>query len=524
MSRQPMWIAVLLLGTTVACAAAPPADESADVKEKPKDKTSDTSKTKTPKAPRPGSDGPVLAAPPLSPSSPRLEALEPASVGVNTGDVELTISGAQFASDARVFVAGEELRPRAATATQLRVVVPGAKLLAAGSLPVKLQNPPNSGGSSNQLSLTVSSMSAQMSIASISPSRAAAGAGDVTLTASGTGFNNKMRVRFNGSDITTVGSTSSSITATVPATLLRLAGKVSVTIFDPATGSVTSPQSFSIDRAQVAGTAATCANRCADFGYKTDQCFDDWQCAANGCLTQQKCAPACKYRCSDYDYQPNQCSDGWVCTNGCLAPKTCSTSSATSKSATTTKTTCTYACNGDAWSYNVGECKDNYECGADNCLTAKVCASPTSTNTATACEYPCNDAEGFWSYAAGECKSGYECGTDGCLHAKTCAAETQQSTGAGACEYPCNDPEGFWTYAAGECRDGYECGADNCLHQKTCAAPTIDTTTTTTTTNAACTYPCVDPEGAWAYTPGECRDGYCCSTINNCLVDDFGGL
>jgi hypothetical protein len=345
----------------------------------------------------------------------------------------------------------------------------------------------------------------------------------VTLAATGTGFNNKMRVRFNGSDITTVGSTGSSITATVPATLLRLAGQVSVTVFDPASGAVTSPQMFSIDRAQATGTAAACQNRCADFGYKADQCYDDWQCGANGCLTAQKCAPACKYRCSDYDYQPNQCFDGWVCTNGCLAPKTCSTSGTTAKSATTT-TTCTYPCNGDAWSYSVGECKDNYECGTDNCLKAKVCASSTSTNTATACEYPCNDAAGLWSYAAGECKSGYECGSDGCLHAKTCSADTQPSTGTGACEYPCNDPEGFWTYAAGECRDGYECGADNCLHQKTCAAQATDTTTTTTTTNAACTYPCVDPEGAWAYASGECRDGYCCSTINNCLVDDFGGL
>jgi hypothetical protein len=271
-----------------------------------------------PRLPRPGTEGPILAAPPLTPDSPKLESLEPRSVRVASGSVELTIKGTRFDPNAKVSVDGSDLEPISTSATQIRVMVPSERVVNAASVPVKVHNPPNSGGGSNLLSFTVASETTRIALASVAPAEATAGSAELGLEVSGSGFGSQARVRFNGAEVPTTVASTTTLTAVVPSAMLRLAGVMSVVVFDPAgggTGALTEPQTFTIGK-----PGGSCSQSCADFGYQRGQCHLDWTCGTDGCLQQKACVATCDYRCTDYLYEPKECREGYCCSAGCLVP------------------------------------------------------------------------------------------------------------------------------------------------------------------------------------------------------------
>ncbi len=88
-------------------------------------------------------------------------------------------------------------------------------------------------------------------ITSLSPNQATAGGGDVTLTVNGSGFidgtgSDRSIVYWNGEALTTVFSSTTALTATVPAARIATAGTANVTVVNP--GNLTSnPATFTIN-------------------------------------------------------------------------------------------------------------------------------------------------------------------------------------------------------------------------------------------------------------------------------------
>jgi hypothetical protein len=246
------------------------------------------------------------------------------------------------------------------TSSKVVVRLPTSALATAGSVPLKVLNPPSSGGPSNALAFTVTSPAAVAKLATIDPTTAVAGATSaLALNVTGSGFVASTHVQFNGSDVKTTYVSATSLTATVPTTMLKIPGRVSVTVHDTS-GSVSTPQTFTITK-----PASACSYACADYGYSSGQCYLDWTCGGDGCLTQKACAApggsSCEYKCADYGYTS-------------------------------------------------GQCYEDFACRSDGCLVSQICGGGGGGGGAGVCDYYCKD----YGYAEGDCYAGWCCDT-GCL-------------------------------------------------------------------------------------------------------------
>src|SRR5205823_997537 len=101
-------------------------------------------------------------------------------------------------------------------------------------------------------------------ITSISPTSAAAGGPQFTLTVNGTNFVSASVVYWNGTALATTFGSSTQVTATVPAALIATAGAASITVVNPAPGGGTSnAQTFTIS---AASTISSLNPACATAG------------------------------------------------------------------------------------------------------------------------------------------------------------------------------------------------------------------------------------------------------------------
>jgi len=360
LGRTAFFGVVVALAAMIGCADKGAPSKKADKKDKDDTNIPAEGDSKSgSNVPAPGEADTNAPSSPVSPTSPKLDAMDPSSVPASAAEgttIDVTLSGSQFASDAQVSIGSENVKPLSASSTQIRVRLPAIVLSRAGAVPVKVLNPPSAGGPSNALSFTVTTASAQIALSNIDPSTAIAGATtSLTLDVTGSGFTMNSRVRFNGSDVKTVFGSSKSLTATIPSGMLKLAGRVSVTVFDGST--VSTPKTFTISKA--ASTSA-CDYSCTEYGYSNGQCYQDWTCKSNGCLEQQACTAStssCQYKCADYGYAKGQCYEDWTCqSNGCLTAQSCGGGSAA---------TCDYLCSD--YGYGADECADGW-CCVDGCL------------------------------------------------------------------------------------------------------------------------------------------------------------
>jgi hypothetical protein len=124
------------------------------------------------------------------------------------------------------------------SSTQLTAAIPASDIASAGSLSITVANASPGGGTSGQL--TVSVTNPAPSLASISPNTVTAGSAAFTLTVNGSNFVPGSVVRVNGSNRTTTFSSSTQLTAAIPASDIASAGSLSVTVFNPAPGGGTS--------------------------------------------------------------------------------------------------------------------------------------------------------------------------------------------------------------------------------------------------------------------------------------------
>jgi YVTN family beta-propeller protein len=174
--------------------------------------------------------------------APALTSISPTSAAAGGPQLTLTLTGTNFVSNSVVNWNSTQLATTFVSATSLTAVVTPTLIATAGSASVTVVNPTPGGGTSGAQTFTINAATNNPAptLATISPNSATAGAAGLTMTLTGTGFVSTSVVKWNATQLTTSFVSATSMTATVPATLIASAGSASVTVFSPTPGGGTS--------------------------------------------------------------------------------------------------------------------------------------------------------------------------------------------------------------------------------------------------------------------------------------------
>lgn len=174
--------------------------------------------------------------------SPTLGSLSPSSVVTGSGATTVSAIGTGFIASSSVSFNGTPKTSTLISSTRLDFSLSATEVATAGSFPVTVTNPAPGGGTSGSLSFNIGSP--VPTLTGITPCGVIAGSGQQTLTVSGTGFAPSSVVRFNGTALTTTFVGTTSLTATLPASLIATAPALGVapvvTVATPAPGGGTS--------------------------------------------------------------------------------------------------------------------------------------------------------------------------------------------------------------------------------------------------------------------------------------------
>jgi hypothetical protein len=169
------------------------------------------------------------------------EALPPvvASVSPDKGTVgsvgpSIVVGGSNFVARSIVQLDGAPLATTFVSETELRATIPTSKLAAVGVLRLSVGTSPPGGGASKEVTFEVQNPGAMLT--SLSPLSVVAGSSATTLQASGTGFVPGAKIVFGATDLTTTFTSSTTISATIPASLLINSGSQPVKVVNPAPG------------------------------------------------------------------------------------------------------------------------------------------------------------------------------------------------------------------------------------------------------------------------------------------------
>jgi YVTN family beta-propeller protein len=157
---------------------------------------------------------------------PALTSVTPNQLQGDQTNVVLTLAGQNFVKNSTVQVGTLTLTPASISATQIQVPLPSP--LPLGTLTVTVTNPGPGGGVSNSILINITSL--QPTIRSVTPNPVGAGQ---TITVIGTNFGSGSTVLVRGLPIPTATTSTTSLTATIPATTTT--GAADVIVRNPAT-------------------------------------------------------------------------------------------------------------------------------------------------------------------------------------------------------------------------------------------------------------------------------------------------
>ena len=195
-------------------------------------------------SPAPGggtSAGQVFAIDPATVTNPLpvLNNVAPASVTEGSPAFTLTVNGTDFVDSSVVRWNGTNRPTTFVSAGQLLADIGAADVATAGTASITVFSPAPGGGLSASTNLTIDPAAATNPapvLATISPTNVTAGSGGFTLGVTGSDFIAASTVRWNGQDRPTTFVSAGSLTATIPASDVALAGIATVTVSTPAPG------------------------------------------------------------------------------------------------------------------------------------------------------------------------------------------------------------------------------------------------------------------------------------------------
>jgi uncharacterized protein (TIGR03437 family) len=165
---------------------------------------------------------------------PVITSITPTSAAASSSNVTISAAGIGFTSTdgIRINVSGSQwdLPTTYISSSSLRATIPAAALVAAGSALVSIVDT-TSGTFSRTLPFTISPPS--FAILSLNPSSVVAGSAGFTLNITGAGFASGAAAQWNGAPLQTTFTSATQLSATVPASLITLAGSANVTVVNP---------------------------------------------------------------------------------------------------------------------------------------------------------------------------------------------------------------------------------------------------------------------------------------------------
>ena len=182
---------------------------------------------------------------PFNVLAPVISTLTPASVPAGSPATTLTVSGANFAVNAAaqaqstIFFNGSAMATTFVDTGTLTTSLPPALLTTPGQYSVKVSNP--GGTASNSIAFLVSGPV----LSSLSTTSIPSGSPAFSLTVSGANYLAGSQISFRGTTLTNTTSSSTSLTATVPANLLTTPGQANVQVVNPA-GSTSNILTFTV--------------------------------------------------------------------------------------------------------------------------------------------------------------------------------------------------------------------------------------------------------------------------------------
>jgi trimeric autotransporter adhesin len=186
-------------------------------------------------------DAPVLTSFEVTGAGPVLTSISPSATNAGGPAFTLTVNGSGFTSSAEVEWGMYGMLPTTfVSSTQLTVQVPAYTIASAGTIFVTVLI---DGASSYGTSFTVNST--LPSITTLSPSSAAAGSGDFTLTVNGSNFVSSSVIQWGGVALPTTYVGSTRLTALVSAIRIVGAGPIPVTVVNPG-GQVSTAATFTV--------------------------------------------------------------------------------------------------------------------------------------------------------------------------------------------------------------------------------------------------------------------------------------
>ena len=208
-----------------------------------------------PAATQPPVDPPVVTAPtattpptPINPDdamTPEVTSVSPDKATVGSVGPSIVVAGNNFVPRSIVQLDGAPLATSFVSGTELRATIPTSKLAAVGVLRISVGTSPPGGGASKEVTFDVQNPSATLT--SLSPLSVVAGAGPTALTAAGTGFVPGAKIVYGSTDLTTTFTSSTSLSATIPASLLVTSGTAPITVVNPLPGGgASTPISFTV--------------------------------------------------------------------------------------------------------------------------------------------------------------------------------------------------------------------------------------------------------------------------------------
>ncbi len=169
---------------------------------------------------------------------PTISSLSPSSTTAGAAGFTLTVNGTNYVSTSVVNWAGSPRTTVFVSKTKITATINSADVAAAGTFKVTVTNPAPGGGTSTSSNFTVNNP--VPTLTSISPTTVTTGGTSFTLTATGTKYVAGSHIQWNGANLTTTFVSSTSLTATVPASDIATAGSATVTVNNPTPGGGTS--------------------------------------------------------------------------------------------------------------------------------------------------------------------------------------------------------------------------------------------------------------------------------------------
>ncbi len=176
--------------------------------------------------------------------------LNPSSAPAGGSAFTLTVNGSGFNANSAIVWNGSPLATFFVNNNQLTGTVDGSLIAAQGTATVTVNT---NGVASNGLAFTISNGAVNLTITSLNPSIAQAGAPALTLTVNGTGFTAASTIQWNGVPLPTTFVGATQLTTTVAASLIAAQGTAAVTV--GTNGAVSNSSIFTIGPATPAITS-----------------------------------------------------------------------------------------------------------------------------------------------------------------------------------------------------------------------------------------------------------------------------